>query len=734
MIMNNMGNRYVKYGTSVFLVILLFGFITIVGASPSNHSVRGDKKCIECHSDIHRQYNGGSYNIQGQKALVKNAIMSTSTTGTMTEVIGDITLITSMGQNWYQQGIYGPDSASNDQSWGWTFFDENPPSNFMIPPEKVIQKNNIYALLLDNGNNSNPISGANVTANVTYWKYDGTSYTNNISSVHLIEDSNRKGFYNGTFYFYGGTTYVMAGMDWCDGCHLTEYYGGTDNNAGYFPGNYTVSVRAEASGKTNIKDINFEVTAWGCEDCHGSGNQHRANVNGIIPADMDSACYICHGINQITHDGTDAGNVHQNTAHRNINCANCHTNKGIDQNFNGVTFDNGGINNASIPQYNHTVVQLNGGKHFSLSCTDCHGNLTLSNPEGGYNPDRYVVNNTINKDSDFANIQRFQDYYVINVTQGGPLSIDLNWSGTSNLGFYLYPPNFNPRNRSDPMSPDDGDYPYYYGATSSNKPESYTNNTPMTGKWMVNPYGYDLYDPAGGTWHGTLQSPINYTISSTYPLEKKSLPSIPECNNCHNQGAVGGANTQYEIPNWSPGFAHADTNGDGSLDIQCRMCHNALHDIGTKTCQNCHTTAPTGHFIQEPQFGQYTISQCLTCHGDPHRVIGGSGSCIDCHSRDVNISKFGRHANLNTSDGPGIVSDKDCWTCHHNKDMNKNNIYLCESCHVGGNGIVQVTDPTLIIGEFAHGPQQCKNCHAPVKYHMNGTVGPKGFMDLFGFS
>lgn len=82
-----------------------------------------------------------------------------------TSVSGNITLISSLGQNWYQQGIYGPNTG-NDSSWGWTFFDENPPSGFITPNESVTQRENIYALLLDEGNNSNPISGASVVADV----------------------------------------------------------------------------------------------------------------------------------------------------------------------------------------------------------------------------------------------------------------------------------------------------------------------------------------------------------------------------------------------------------------------------------------------------------------------------------------------------------------------------------------------------------------------------------------
>ena len=65
--------------------------------------------------------------------------------------------------------------------------------------------------------------------------------------------------------------------------------------------------------------------------------------------------------------------------------------------------------------------------------------------------------------------------------------------------------------------------------------------------------------------------------------------------------------------------------------------------------------------------------------------------------------------------------------------MNKNNVYLCESCHVNNSGVVSVNDPTLIVEDLSHGPIRCKYCHAPVKYHMEGRTGPKGAMDFFTF-
>jgi len=70
-------------------------------------------------------------------------------------------------------------------------------------------------------------------------------------------------------------------------------------------------------------------------------------------------------------------------------------------------------------------------------------------------------------------------------------------------------------------------------------------------------------------------------------------------------------------------------------------------------------------------FSKKTISICLECHGGQdkhdHRFISKWHDCITCHSQDVNISLFGRHETINTSDGDGNVTNNDCWTCHYQR-------------------------------------------------------------------
>ncbi len=165
-------------------------------------------------------------------------------------------------------------------------------------------------------------------------------------------------------------------------------------------------------------------------------------------------------------------------------------------------------------------------------------------------------------------------------------------------------------------------------------------------------------------------------------------------------------------------------------ETDCRNCHGSnladRHHLllvgGTYECRDCHNMT---YDSQRGMFMPEVIRNCLVCHPTQNHV-----NCIVCHSPlDVNISLFGKHANINTSDGNNNVSNNDCWTCHYQKNMNMNNIYLCEDCHSNNSGVVPVTNNSLIKSEFSHGMTTCKGCHASTTYHVKGTVGPLGIVE-----
>lgn len=173
----------------------------------------------------------------------------------------------------------------------------------------------------------------------------------------------------------------------------------------------------------------------------------------------------------------------------------------------------------------------------------------------------------------------------------------------------------------------------------------------------------------------------------------------------------------------------AASDPSNNIETDCRNCHGIVADRhhllaqnGTYQCIDCHEM----RWDNDSQSYYFeVIRNCLNCHTGENHL-----DCISCHvPGDVNISKFARHADLNITDGTGVVSNSDCWTCHYRKDMNRSHVNLCENCHINGSGIIPVTDQSLIISDFMHGITTCKSCHAPITYHSKGTVGPLGVVE-----
>jgi len=68
---------------------------------------------------------------------------------------------------------------------------------------------------------------------------------------------------------------------------------------------------------------------------------------------------------------------------------------------------------------------------------------------------------------------------------------------------------------------------------------------------LETPINMNITYPYNGTWIVKLiqleAGIINYTISSNYPIQKKPIIKIPECNICHNSDAVEKAYTNDKI-------------------------------------------------------------------------------------------------------------------------------------------------------------------------------------------
>ncbi|MCX9083211.1 MAG: immune inhibitor A, partial [Candidatus Methanoperedens sp.] len=483
-----------------------------------------------------------------------------------------------------------------------------------------------------------------------------------------------------------------------------------------YPGNYIVNLDAAIDGTQISATSQFQTTNYGCQSCHNkklAGNLETSYVHGE-GGGMQSCTFVCHaGSRGLYGDGfmgppIDANPMHVHEmiyghqggyldgayytqppynvqAHVNVSCEQCHT---------SFIHDNAGSDISSIWNYflYGTNITYSSGTHESLTCKNCHGDLTY--PDIPQN--QYELTGTLgNYTPEFTSSRSFTDTFVIEAEGTENITISVIGDSDKRIALYVIGPVDN--TTTGLQGPCEYGNPCYI---AQNLPMDLDVLYPFKGKWLAN-----LILLQSGT--------VNYTITSSSPIERKPIIKIPDCNTCHNSEAIDDAFTTDQIPKWNPGFAHVDTNNDGTLDIQCRMCHDAMHNININKCQTCHTRAPTNHPISDPSFSQYSQSQCLSCHGDPHKVTASGGGCVGCHSSPgtryyVDTSLFAGHANLNTSDGPNNVTDADCMTCHFRSSeiimspdaglgaANHSNTYFCDDCHTTGGSVpIKPADPAL---------------------------------------
>ena len=129
--------------------------------------------------------------------------------------------------------------------------------------------------------------------------------------------------------------------------------------------------------------------------------------------------------------------------------------------------------------------------------------------------------------------------------------------------------------------------------------------------------------------------------------------------------------------------------------------------------------------------------------------VGSALECMVCHSSDanefpfINLSLFGVHANVNSTDGAGNITSGDCIACHYSANTLifhsfPISTYTCEDCHI--NGIVPAAprvsnhNSTGNVSVIA----SCADCHNKTsnlfRYSANASAAHYGRNASFGIS
>ena len=168
---------------------------------------------------------------------------------------------------------------------------------------------------------------------------------------------------------------------------------------------------------------------------------------------------------------------------------------------------------------------------------------------------------------------------------------------------------------------------------------------------------------------------------------KDSYQSCPACHNVHGTNYPKMTRNDMKITygsdlNGTFGYIGSDEYNRGGGDLYCSSCHTS------------------GNTFKYYRNEINIFDDCVSCH-------------IDGMPGDVNADAFsqGVHININTS-GDGL-NNNDCWTCHYNRDMNRNNIRTCEDCHVSG---ISLPEPAPVITTHLSGVTNysCTDCHSKV--------------------
>ena len=371
-----------------------------------------------------------------------------------------------------------------------------------------------------------------------------------------------------------------------------------------------------------------------------------------------------------------------------VDCIDCHT-----------KFVHDKTGSVSYPVALHTLqgTNITYGVHSNVSCEKCHGNLSYPAFTSGV----YSLDGALNDYvPEFMSYEESTETYIIDVDGTAGINVTVVAEDTNHAFLVsLIGPVDNTTtglcdlNRSDPWR---GTYllPSINGTAIF-----------VAGGKICYPYGeylnvvtFDSDSPDQGKWVVRILArstgKFNYTITSNYTIARKPVIHIPwNCSECHQASPPAGCEgaipeTGAAIPDWDNyglAYTHTDIDGNGSDDVTCRACHNALHDVGILNCVDCHQTPPGGHTSIYSTYSKYlatTYEDCLRCHNDPHyepeRAAGGD--CADCHlSGGMNatdglpiIDRDGFFGSVHVN----ITGDFDstnnttismvCWGCHNN--------------------------------------------------------------------
>lgn len=182
----------------------------------------------------------------------------------------------------------------------------------------------------------------------------------------------------------------------------------------------------------------------------------------------------------------------------------------------------------------------------------------------------------------------------------------------------------------------------------------------------------------GNTMHDMIALGKIYNLTDDPTnLKKGAVDTTTWCADCHYNGT---ANSYYNGDLWSPIPPLIDTkntNNDawidhnsylttGYNDIVCKSCHSMIGEYAITSANYTHS------------IGEVSGDACIECHGTNYT---GESPGVSNTFVDIGIFNNSIHRDINSTP-IYTVNNNDCWTCHFNKDMSRQNVRKCGFCHL----------------------------------------------------
>lgn len=168
---------------------------------------------------------------------------------------------------------------------------------------------------------------------------------------------------------------------------------------------------------------------------------------------------------------------------------------------------------------------------------------------------------------------------------------------------------------------------------------------------------------------------IKNLTNDTTNMRNASISGTTWCIDCHYNGTE---DIYYKGDLWNPTpplITIKNTANDKWVD-HISYLKGEYNDSKCKSCHPINGVYPDLSSKYVHSIGGISGDACIECHGTNYTVESSSSSMLV----DIGLFNISIHQNINNT-VPDVVTNDDCWMCHYNKDMNRQNVEKCGYCH-----------------------------------------------------